>query len=173
LLCRSSVLPCTTLFRSIQVLSSWGAWLNGGSRGDVVSGDRVAQLHQNASALDVFNWLWLFAHVVEVWCLADVGGIFIPLEGLAFWNIQVAPCIVALEDVSVVSSVHFARDSFLDGCFNLFGGWPDVLQEDIVAVLVLTQSIVFEVEVHGARDSVSDNHDWRSQVVHLHVRGDA
>src|SRR5699024_6009176 len=156
-----------------QVLSSWGAWLNGGSRGDVVSGDRVAQLHQNASALDVFNWLWLFAHVVEVWCLADVGGIFIPLEGLAFWNIQVAPCIVALEDVSVVSFVHFARDSFLDGCFNLFGGWPDVLQEDIVAVLVLTQSIVFEVEVHGARDSVSDNHDWRSQVVHLHVRGDA
>src|SRR5699024_10858722 len=91
----------------------------------------------------------------------------------AFWNIQVAPCIVALEDVSVVSFVHFARDSFLDGCFNLFGGSPDFLQEDIVAVLVLTQSIVFEVEVHGARDSVSDNHDWRSHVGHLHVRGDA
>src|SRR5699024_3150856 len=57
--------------------------------------------------------------------------------------------------------------------FDLFGGWPDVLQEDIVAVLVLTQSLGLEVEVHGAGDCVSNNHDWRGQVVHLHVRGDA
>src|SRR5699024_4092384 len=134
----------------IQVLCSRGAWLNRGSRGDVVSGDRGAQLNENACALDVFNWDWLCFHAVEVWSLTDVGGIFIPLEGLTFWDIPVAPCVVALEYVSVVSFVHFARDGFLNGSCNLFGGWPDILQEDIVAVLVLAQSLGLDVEVHGS-----------------------
>src|SRR5699024_3940372 len=60
----------------IQVLSSRGAWLNRGSRGDVVSGDRVAQLNENACALDVFNWSCLGIHAVEVWSLTVVGCIF-------------------------------------------------------------------------------------------------
>src|SRR5699024_11770659 len=96
----------------IQVLSSWGAWLNSRSRGDVVSGDRVAQLHQNASALDVFNWSWLGFHAVEVRCLTDVGGVFFLLEGLVFCYVLVEQSVVDIFSVRLVSFVHFAGDSF-------------------------------------------------------------
>ncbi len=46
---------------------------------------------------------------------------------------------------------------------------PDVLQEDVVAVLILPQRIGLEVEVHGARDAVGDHQRRRGQVVHLDV----
>ena len=156
----------------IEVLRSRGTRLNSGSRGDVVSGDGVAQLCQNARTLDVFNRVRLGWHAIEIRSLADVGGILIPLEGLALRHVQVAPSIVALEDVGVVSLVHLARDSGLDGVLNLLRGWPNVLQEDIVAFLVLAQWLCIKVKVHGAGNGVGNDHDWRSQVVHLDVRGD-
>src|SRR5699024_6919225 len=62
---------------------------------------------------------------------------------------------------------------FRSDLFDLLGGRPDVLQEDVVAVLVLTQRLGLEVEVHGAGDGVSDDEDRGRQVVHLDVRIDA
>src|SRR5699024_11678217 len=43
----------------VEVLSSRGARLNGGSRGDVVGGDGVAQQSQDACTLDVVDCLRL------------------------------------------------------------------------------------------------------------------
>src|SRR5690606_35857386 len=51
-----------------QVAASRGFRLERTCRRDVVGGDRIAQLQQYASAVDVLNWLWLCGHAVEVRC---------------------------------------------------------------------------------------------------------
>ena len=49
------------------------------------------------------------------------------------------------------------------------GGRPDVLQEDVVAVGVLAQRVVEQVDVHRAGQRVGDDQRRRREVVHLHV----
>ena len=110
----------------VEVLSSRGARLNGGSRGDVVGGHRVTQGSKDASALDVGNRCRLHFHLVEVRCLADVGGLVVPSEGLALRGRQVLPALVTSEDILVVLVVQLGGDGGLDGCFDLFGGRPNV-----------------------------------------------
>ena len=50
---------------------------------------------------------------------------------------------------------------------------PDVLEEHVVAVVVLAERLGLEVEVHGAGERVGDDQRRGGQVVHLHVGGDA
>src|SRR5690606_20457346 len=66
-----------------QVVGGGRADLDRAGRGDVVGGGGVADLDQHPGAGDVGDGLGLARHAVEVRGLADVGGVGVPLEGVA------------------------------------------------------------------------------------------
>ena len=139
---------------------------------DVVGRDRVAQLEQDAGALDVLDRRGLVGHAVEVGRTADVGRLRVPLEGVALGRRQRLPALVAGEDVLVGLAEHLGGDRLRDGLLDLGRARPDVLEEDVVAVLVLAQRVVEQVDVHGAGQRVGDDQRRGREVVHLHVRVD-
>ena len=49
------------------------------------------------------------------------------------------------------------------------GGRPDVTEEDVVAVLVLAERVLEQVDVHRPGQRVGDDQRRRREVVHLHV----
>ena len=115
----------------------------------------------------------LGGHAVEVRGLAHVGRLRIPVERLAVRGRQVPPALVALEDVGVAVGEHLLVDRAGDDVGDLLRRRPDVLEEDVVAVVVLAERLGLEVEVHGAGERVGDDQRRGRQVVHLHVGGDA
>ena len=157
----------------LQVLRRRCALLDAARRRDVVCGDRIAKQGQHSGALDVGDGLRLGGHAVEVRRLAHIRRVRIPLEGLAFGGGQVAPPLVALEDVGVVLGEHLLVDRRGDGVGDVLGRGPDVLEEDVVAVGVLAQRIGLEVEVHGSGQCIGDHQRRGGEVVHLHIGGDA
>ena len=157
----------------IQVLRRRGTGFDGGGGGDVVCGHRVAQFGQYTGTLDVRHRFWLHGHAIKVWCLTDVGGFLIPIEGFALWGRQVLPSFITQEHIGVVCFVEFTGNCRLDGRLNFLGGWPNVGQEDVVSVLILAQRLGSKIKVHGARNGVGNDHNRGGQVVHLHIGGDA
>ncbi len=111
-------------------------------------------------------------HALEVRGLPDVGGLLVPGEGVAGRGVERLPAVVAFEDALVAAGEHFLVDRGIDDLLDLDRVRPDVLQEDVVAGLVLAQGVVVEVEVHGTGQGVGDDQRRGGQVVHLHVRVD-
>ncbi len=155
-----------------EVLAGRGVGLDGAGRGDVVGGDRVAQLGQDACAGDVLDRRGLHGHALEVRGLAHVGGLRVPLEGVAGRDRERLPLGVAREDVLVGLGEHVLADGGGHDLVDLGLGGPDVLEEDRVAVLVGAQGVLGDVHLHGAGQGVRDDQRRGRQVVHLDVRVD-
>ncbi len=152
-----------------EVLAGRGVGLDRTGRGDVVGGDRVAQLGQDAGAGDVGDRGRVHLHALEVRGLADVGGLGVPLEGVAGRDRQGLPLGVAREDVAVGLVEHVLADGVRHDVVDLGLGRPDVLEVDRVAVLVDAQGVLGDVHLHGAREGVRDDQRRGGQVVHLDV----
>ena len=157
----------------LQVLRRRRALLDRAGRRDVIGGHRVTQQGKNSCPGDVFDRRRRSRHAVEVRGLANVGGLRIPVEGVARRCGQAAPALVTGEHIGVAADEHLPVDRGGDGVVDFLLGGPDVMQENVVAVRVGAQRIGLEVEVHRPGDSVGDHQWWRCQVVHLHVGGDA
>ena len=160
-------MPC-----SVRYCAGRGAGLDRAGRRDVVGGHRVAELGQHPGAGDVRHRNRLRRHAVEVRGLADVGRFRVPLEGLALRGGQRLPPLAAVEDVGVAGREHLLVDRGGHRLLDLLRVRPDVLEEDVGAVGVLTQRLGLEVEVHRAGQRVGDHQRGRGQVVHLDVRVD-
>ena len=143
--------------------------LDRAGRADVVGGHRVAELEQHPRALDVGDGLGLVGHAVEVRGLADVGRLGVPGERVAVGRRQRLPLLVAGEDVGVAVAEHVGGDRRGDDLLDLRRRRPDVAHEDVVAVGVLAQRVVEQVDVHRAGQRVGDDQRRRRQVVHLDV----
>ena len=116
--------------------------------------------------------LRLRLHALEVRGLPDVRGLRVPGEGVAGGGVERLPAVVAVEDALVAAGEHVLVDRGIDDLLDLDRVRPDVLQEDVVAGLVLAQGVGVEVEVHGTGQGVGDDQRRGGQVVHLHVRVD-
>src|SRR5699024_1084645 len=79
----------------VQVLGRGRARLDRRGGGDVVGGDRVPELGQDARAGDVLDRGRLLLHVVEERGLAHVGRLVVPLEGRAVRGLESGPARVA------------------------------------------------------------------------------
>ena len=144
--------------------------LDRAGRADVVGRHRVAELEQHPGALDVGDRLGLVGHAVEVRRLADVRRVGVPREGVAVGRGQRPPRLVAGEHVGVAGAEHVGGDRRGDDLLDLLvARGPDVLHEHVVAVGVLAQRVVEEVDVHRAGQRVGDDERRRREVVHLHV----
>ena len=108
-------------------------------------------------------------HALEVRGLADVGGLGVPLEGVALGRGQALPALVAGEDVGVVLDEHVLADGLADDPLDLGRVGPDVLQEHVGAGLVLADRVVLDVPVHRPGQRVGDDQRRGGQVVHLDV----
>ena len=154
-------------------LARRGVSLDISGRGDVIGGDRVAELEQNAGIGDVTNRVGFSLHTVEDRQLADIGGGRIPGEGFTLGGLQLLPTRATVEDVGVALGVHLSGDGRSDDLLDLLGGGPQIGQTNLAAVRGGGQHIVVEIDVHGASDRV-DHHQRRAgQVVHLDVGADA
>src|SRR5699024_3576316 len=161
------VLGCYTIFQ--QVPSSWGVRLERACWRDVVGSNGVAELQQNTCTRNVFNWFRLKGHALEVRRFPNIGGFWIPLKGFAFWSVQFLPAVISVENGGVFFGEHVRVNRPVNDGLNFGWVWPDLRQVDVVAFAVLPQWLVFEVEIHGACQSVGYNQWWRGQVVHLDV----
>ena len=68
--------------------------------------------------------------------------------------------LVTLKHRRILRGEHLGVDRGVDGALNLIWGWPDVAKVNVMAGLVLAQSLRLKVKVHGAGKGVS-NHQWR------------
>ncbi len=80
--------------------------------------------------------------------------------------------LVALEDVGITLGKHLRRHGFRHDLCDLVRGWPDVFQEDVIAVRVLAQRILGQVHAQRTCDGIGDDQRWRGKIVGLDVRAD-
>ena len=138
-------------------------------RADVVGGDRVAEDGQHAGLNDVGDRGRLHRQALEIRRVGDIGRAVVPGVGLAALDLDALPVLVALEDVGIAFGEHGRGDAFLLDVGDLFRGRPDVLQEHVLALLVLADRILGDVDPHRAGESVGDDQRRRGQVVGLDV----
>ncbi len=136
----------------------------------MVGRDRVTEDAQNAGLDDVLNRSRFHRQTFEVRRVLDVGGAVVPLIGLTARNLDGLPVLVALEDVGIAFGEHFRRDRLLLDGGDLFRGRPDILQEDVLAVLVLGDRVLGDVDTHRTGDRIGHDQRRRGQIVGLHVR---
>ena len=110
--------------------------------------------------------------VLEERGAAHVGRALVPREAVALGDLEALPALVALEDVVVGGPEHLLVHGRLDHPRDLLRGGPDVLEVDVLAVGVLAERLVEQVDVHRPRQRVRHHQRRRREVVHLHVRVD-
>ncbi len=136
---------------------------------DVIGGDAVAEQGKNPGTADVGEPRRLLAHAVEVRRVAHVGGIVLPFELTRRRHRHLSPAPIAGKHVGVARAKHVRVDGGADGVLDLPAARPDVAQVDGLAVGVLAERIVDQVESHVARDGVGDDQRWRGEEIHAHV----
>jgi hypothetical protein len=140
-----------------QVRAGRGIGLDRAGGGDVVGRDRVAEHDEAARALDVRQRLRARRHVLEVGRAPHIGRVGLPVEELAFRHGQLAPLVVAGEDVRVRGAEHLAAHGGGDRLLDLGCARPEVAKVDVVSVLVLAERLLEQIEVHPARQRVGDD----------------
>lgn len=127
------------------------------SGGNVVSGDRVAQVEQAVSALDVRNSLGLQLSALEETRVMDVSRALLPLVYLRISGLKSIPSGSALRDSIVNLLEHFGFEGSFDDLSGFGSGGPDVLEEDIIALGILSNGFSFEVDVASASKSIGND----------------
>ena len=98
-----------------------------------------------------FDAAWLGRHPVEVRRQPHVRRGGIPGEELALGNGKPAPGVVAGEHVRVGRAEHLLADGAGDRLAHLVRRWPDVREEDVLAVRADPDRLRREVDVHASR----------------------
>jgi hypothetical protein len=139
-------------------------------RRNVVGGDRVAEDGQDAGLDDVLDRSQVHRQAFEIRRVGDIGRAVVPLIGLAAGDLDRLPVLVALEHVLVAFGEHGRGDRLRWMSAISCVGRPDVLQEDVIALLVLADRILGDVDPHRAGDGVGHDQRRRGQIVGLDVR---
>jgi hypothetical protein len=101
----------------------------------VVGRHRVAEDRQHLCALDVADRLGLLRQRLEERRAAHVGRLVVPLVAVALGHLERVPAVVAVEHLAVGGAEHVGLDGLLDRLLDLLRARPDVLEEDILAVV--------------------------------------
>jgi len=117
------------------------------------------------SSFNAWDWLDVSLSGLEEGWVVDVGGGIVPVVELASWGIKILPHLASLEDVAIGSSEHLGVDHAVGHLLHLGAGWPDVSEEDVLALLVLTERLGLEVEVYGTGQGVGNDERWGCEVV--------
>src|SRR5207253_905719 len=90
----------------------------------------------------------LWREVLEEGRLLHVGRLRIPLVELSRRRRHRLPEAVALEDLPVFLGEELPLEHPAGYLIDLFGAWPDVLEEHRLAILVVADRLILEIDVH-------------------------
>ena len=117
--------------------------------------------------------VWLLLHAIEVWRLANVGRVGLPLVDVAGGKAQALPARVAIADRRVLLAEPFAADAFFNRRCDLLLRWPDVLEVNRRSLLIFAKRLGVEVVPDAPGERVSHNKRRAHQVVradiHIHA----
>ena len=138
----------------------------------MISSDGVTNVEKTVSAIDAVNRCEISLSRCEERWVVDVGRAVIPLVELAGRSIKILPHLASIQD-SVIGGLELLRgDDSLSHLTDLLTRWPDISEEDIVALLVLTERLSLEVKIDGASEGICNNQWWRCKIVGSSVRVD-
>lgn len=138
----------------------------------MISSDGVTNVEKTVSAIDAVNRCEISLSRCEEGWVVDVSRAVIPLVELAGRSIKILPHLASIQD-SVIGGLELLRgDDSLSHLTDLLTRWPDVSEEDIVALLVLTERLSLEVKIDGASEGICNNQWWRCKIVGSSVRVD-
>ena len=115
----------------------------------------------------------LLLHALEVRRVLHVGRTVVPGVGEAALDRDLAPGRIALEHVGVLLLEHLLGDALADHRIDLAAGRPDVLEEDLLALLVEAERLLGDIDIHRAGDRIGDHQRRRGEIVGAHVGVDA
>ena len=119
-------------------------------------------------AADVADILDRACHALEIGRVGDIGGIF-PGKELALVRLEVVPVVLAAVHVVITLHVLFGRQEIRHGVGNFLLAGPDIPQKDRVALRVLREGLLVQVDVHATGDGVGHHQGRGGQVVHAHL----
>ena len=156
-----------------EVLAGRGIDLDRASRRDVVGGDGIEQETEHPRIDDVGKRCRMSPHADEIGRVLHVSGLFIPIVSQSSLHIDAAPVGIALEDVGVFLGEHLLAQRLANDAVDLATGWPDVLEEDLFALLVHPEGLLHEIGIHRARERIGNDQRRRGEIVGTHVGIDA
>lgn len=140
----------------------------------MVSCDGIPKVQQTASVL---NWSHscgsLTGHSLEERRVVDVCGILSPGEEGALGRLEVVPSLVSRQSVRVELLEELWSNNLTDNSRNFVPSGPDITQHNRVAILVSSNWVSLEIDVHSACKSVGDHKRWRRKIVSSCVGRDA
>lgn len=130
----------------------------------MISSDGVTKVTQTVS---IFNTVDRgdVQLAVEEGRIVNISRFFLPFILDALLDLKVVPSFSSLSNSGVVFSEHFRGNDLSSNSFNFFSGGPDISQEDIVSILVLTQGLSVKIEIDVTSKSVGNDQRRRSQIV--------
>src|SRR6202034_2383858 len=101
--------------------------------------------------------------------LADVGRVRLPLVDVTGWKLQPLPVAVAVADRRIFLAEALAAQPLLNRVRTFLLRWPDVLEVNRRAVLVVPQRIAVEVVADLAGQRISDDERRTHQIIRAHI----
>ena len=113
------------------------------------------------------------SHADEIRRVLHVGRFLVPAVRQRALHLNAAPIRIALEHVGVFLGEHLLVDGLAHDAVDLAARRPDVLEEDLLALLVEAERLLEEIGIHRARERIGDDERRRRQIVRSHVGVDA
>ena len=135
--------------------------------------NRITQQRERASAFNIADRGWGLGHAFEVGWILYISGVGIPSVDFALRGVDTFPVGVTFEHAVIARLKHGRVDVVDYGILHFRLRWPDILHIDRIAILIIAQRIVEQIEVHIACNRVSNHERWRCQEVVLHQGVDA
>lgn len=127
------------------------------SRGDVIGSDGVSHVQKAVSVTHVSNGLEFGLSALEEGRVVDVGGVVVPRVEFTSGGFEVLPHLGSLKDVVVDINEHLGLDASFGNFLDFFTGRPDIGEENVLTVLVLTNGLGLEVMVDGTGKGIGNN----------------
>ena len=131
----------------------------------MIGGDRVTNIQKAVAINDGSTWSHSSLGGLEEGWVVDVGRSIVPLVELALRSVKSLPHLGSLKNVVISALEHLRVDDRSSDTGNLLTRRPDVPEEDIFALLILTKWGGIEVKGDITGESIGNNERRRSEIV--------
>lgn len=141
-----------------EVFSGGTGFGDGSGGGDVVGGDTVPEDAEGAGVDDVptFSGGGAGEVVEEGWEL-NVGGVVIPLVGVAGGDFDLDPLLIGGVEIGVELVEDFRFEGGADDFLEFLRGRPEVFEINVSTMGILTKRVIGEVDVNATCEGVGND----------------
>ena len=135
----------------------------------MVGRHRIAEDRQGTRARHIFEPARLKGESLEIRRLLNVSRIHVPLIYLAGARRDLVPERVLLGELAVEPAIRVRIRSCFEHFLDLIERRPDVLEENVIAIFVLTDRFKIYILENGTRESKCDDERRRHEEIRLDV----